>query len=104
MNNYTTPDNHKDFLALRLASDIDDEISDCAIAYIAPGGGGPSPDHIHDHDHLFTVISGNIEITVGNEKIKLGPGQSARIEGEKHHSVWNTESTPAKVIGISLTK
>ena len=104
MNNLITPKNHKAFKALVLSSQIDDEIIDCAIAFIEVGGGGPSPDHIHLHDHLFTVISGEVEVRIDGEKNVLKEGMSLRVPGKKLHSVWNSGPTLAKVMGISLHK
>ena len=104
MKNYITPKNHRKFKALPLSSKIDDEIIDCAIAFIEPGGGGPFPDHTHSHDHLFTVISGEIEIRIGEDKKKIKRGMSIRVKGETLHSVWNVGTSEAKVIGISLNK
>lgn len=104
MNDFITPKNHENFKALPLASNIDEEISDCAIAFIEPGGGGPSPDHRHCHDHLFTVISGEIEVRMGADKRQIKAGMSIRVNGEIPHSVWNRGSSRAKVIGISLNK
>jgi quercetin dioxygenase-like cupin family protein len=97
-----TPKDHINFKALKLSSEIDEEIMDCAIAYIEPNGGGPLPDHTHPHDHLFTVISGQIEIRLDGEKIILNNGMSLRVPGNKLHSVWNVSKERAKVSGISL--
>jgi mannose-6-phosphate isomerase-like protein (cupin superfamily) len=99
-----TPKNHINFKALQLAAEIDDEIMDCAIAYIEPNGGGPLPDHTHPHDHLFTVISGKIEIRLRGEKIILNDGMSLKIPGCEPHSVWNVSENIAKVLGVSLKK
>lgn len=104
MNDFITPKNHKAFKALVLSSHIDDEVKDCAIAYIDPRGGGPDPDHTHPHDHLFTVIAGEIEIRMDGETFAVTEGMSLRVPGETRHSVWNTGPTTAKVMGISLRK
>jgi quercetin dioxygenase-like cupin family protein len=98
-----TPKDHINFKALKLSSDIDDEILDCAIAFIEPKGGGPLPDHTHDHDHLFTVISGEVEIRMDGAKITLKSGMALRVPGRTVHSVWNVSDNIAKVSGISLS-
>ena len=98
-----TPKDHINFQALKLSSNIDEEIMDCAIAFIAPNGGGPLPDHTHEHDHLFTVISGEIEIHLGDKKIILTEGKSFRVPGQTLHSVWNVSQKIAKVLGVSLS-
>lgn len=97
-----TPPNHINFKALKLCSEIDGEIMDCAIAFIDPNGGGPQPNHTHSHDHLLTVISGEIEVWLENEKVTLSENMSMRVPGNKPHSVWNASNSPAKVLGISL--
>lgn len=96
------PPNHIGFKALPLAKELDEEIIDCAVAFIEPQGGGPTTDHIHEHDHLFTVISGEIEVMVENTVHTLKSGCSLRVSGSKLHSVWNRGRTVAKVIGTSL--
>ncbi len=97
-----TPPNHKNFKAILLAKDIDENIIDCAIAYIEPNGGGPSPCHAHSHDHLFTVIEGNIQIKIEDKTVTLSEGISLKINGKKLHSVWNFSKKTAKVLGISI--
>ncbi len=96
------PPNHIGFEALPLATELDEEIIDCAVAFIKPQGGGPTTDHIHEHDHLFTVISGEVEIMIENQPHLLKHGSSLRVPGKKLHSVWNRGTTVAKVIGTSL--
>ncbi|NCD11194.1 MAG: cupin domain-containing protein [Epsilonproteobacteria bacterium] len=97
-----TPKDHINFKALKLSSEIDEEIMDCAIAFIEPNGGGPLPDHTHEHDHLFTVISGEIEIRLGDKKRIVTEGMSFRVPGKTLHSVWNVSTKIAKVLGVSL--
>ncbi len=97
-----TPPNHKNFKAILLAKDIDENIIDCTIAYIEPNGGGPSPCHVHSHDHLFTVIEGNIQIEIEDKTVTLSEGMSLKVNGKKLHSVWNFNKKTAKVLGISI--
>lgn len=101
---FITPENHVKFKAIPLAADVDNEIKDCAIAFIEPGGGGPYPEHTHVHDHLFCVLSGEIEIKTGDDKQTLNKGESTIVSGNTLHSVKNTGSKTAKVVGISLFK
>ncbi len=96
------PPNHKNFKAVLLAKDIDENIMDCAIAYIEPNGGGPLPSHTHSHDHLFTVIEGSIQIKIEDKEINLSEGMSLRVNGKKLHSIWNISEKIAKVLGISI--
>lgn len=104
MNDFFTPKNHKGFKAILLSSELDEEIKDCAIAFIEPGGGGPTPDHSHPHNHLFTVISGSIEISQANERKQLHTGMSMIVRGKSPHSVWNIGTDTAKVMGISISR
>ncbi len=99
-----TPPNHRDFKAVLLAKDIDENIMDCAIAYIEKNGGGPFPAHTHSHDHLFTVIEGDIQIKIEEKNINLSEGMSIRVVGERLHSVCNIGKKTAKVMGISIRK
>ncbi|WP_319778921.1 cupin domain-containing protein [Maridesulfovibrio sp.] len=101
---YITPPGHVLFSALRLAGRIDDQIADCSVADIAPGGGGPNPHHTHEHDHLFVVLAGCVEVKIDEDTIRLSPYESLLVPGNKLHSVWNTSEAHAKVLGISLNR
>ncbi len=102
MDNMVIPPDHENFQARILAGKIDEELSDCAVAYIAPGGGGPRPPHIHEHDHLFTVLEGKITVRTGEGERIVEAGEALRVPGNILHSVWNLTKEPAKVLGISL--
>lgn len=99
---WLTPPGHRAFKAAVLARQLDDEILDCAIAVIDPGGGGPQEDHRHAHDHLFVVISGSATIRMGGKSISLRESQALRVSGSIAHSVWNETDAPVKMAGISL--
>jgi len=99
---FITPKNHVNFKAQLIVNSTEDELLDCAIAYIEPHGGGPMPEHTHVHDHLFTVLVGAIEIHSDAQIILLKEGMTYRVKGTSSHSVWNKGALEAKVLGISL--
>ncbi len=98
----STPPGHRKFKAAVLARNLDDEILDCAIALIDPGGGGLQEDHCHGHDHLFVVISGCATIRMDGKSISLRESQALRVPGSTLHSVWNETNEPVKMASISL--
>jgi len=99
---FVIPKNHVNFKAQPLISNQEDELLDCAIAFIKPNGGGPNPSHTHLHDHLFTVLAGEVEIHCDDKIILLKEGMSFRVKGTSLHSVWNKSNLESKVLGISL--
>jgi len=101
---FVIPKNHIHFKAQPLINNQDDELMDCAIAYIEVNGGGPTPAHTHEHDHLFTVLEGCVTIHTDEEIIHLNEGMSYRVKGTSLHSVWNACEKTSKVLGISLIR
>lgn len=49
--------------------------------------GAVIPSHSHPHEQVTTVISGRIEMTVGEETKTLGPGCGVTIPANMEHSV-----------------
>ena len=42
--------------------------------------------HAHPHEQLTYVISGSLELTIGDEAFMLGPGDSVLVPGDAPHS------------------
>ena len=57
------------------------------------------PAHNHPHEQAGTVISGELELTIGGEKRWIKPGNTYIIPGGVEHS-GRTGDTPAKVMDI----
>ena len=57
------------------------------------------PAHNHPHEQAGTVISGELELTIGGEKHWIKPGDTYIIPGGVEHS-GRTGDTPAKVMDI----
>jgi len=57
------------------------------------------PEHHHPHEQTGTVISGEIEMTIGGEKRWLKPGDTYIIPGGTEHA-GRTGETPARVLDI----
>ena len=56
--------------------------------------GAVSPMHLHNHETLLYVIEGEIQVTVGTEKLVLRAGDAChQPEGEKHNVEALKEST-----------
>ncbi len=63
-------------------------------------GEGP-PQHIHKvEDEAFYVVEGEVSVQRGDETIPASPGAFVLIPRGTNHTVWNTGSTPAKILGI----
>ena len=66
-------------------------------AFVPPGGEGPPASH-HRQENLFLVVEGQVEFSLGCERIEVGPSGTAYApHGVPHHFV-NVGSTPARVI------
>ncbi len=97
-----TPPGHTRFSAMVVASRLDKQIADCAVAYIEPSGGGPEPAHTHVNDHLFVMLEGEATIVSGEREIGLKTYESVFIPGNEPHSVWNESGFPAKIMKVNL--
>ncbi len=63
-------------------------------------GEGP-PQHIHKaEDEAFYVLEGEVTVKRGEETIHAPTGAFVLIPRGTTHTIWNTGSTPAKVLGI----
>lgn len=102
MSDFMIPPNHVGFKAKKLNGQIAGNVTDCAIAFIEPGGGGPDPSHTHPHDHFFIVVEGWATIQMGNEKVKVNTDESIMVPGEIIHSIWNESAQPLKMIGLTI--
>ncbi len=49
--------------------------------------------HQHPHEQLFWVLTGRMEIRVGNQKRVCGPGDLGVIPGGVEHEAWFPEDT-----------
>jgi quercetin dioxygenase-like cupin family protein len=62
---------------------------------IAPGGAGP-PVHIHTSSpEALHVVSGEMSAIVGDERRKVGPGESVFVPPGTPHTWFNDGDTPA---------
>jgi unsaturated pyranuronate lyase len=46
---------------------------------------GERTDHVHDHEQIGYVLSGHVEITIGEETRVVGPGEAYRIPSQVRH-------------------
>lgn len=49
------------------------------------------PLHHHPHEQLGTVLEGELELTIGNQTQKIGPGEYYLIPGNTPHSARSLE-------------
>ena len=103
MEEFITPQGHKDFLAKNLFGPMG-SIQWGALAYIAPNGGGPQGNHTHPEDHIFIVAEGRVEILLGDQARTVEKDGMLYVQGSIPHSIWNREKQTAKVIKISVTQ
>lgn len=103
MEEFITPEGHKDFLAKKLFDRMG-SIQWGALAYIEPNGGGPQGNHTHPEDHIFIVAEGQVEIMLGDQARTVEKDGMIYVQGIIPHSIWNREKQTAKVIKISVTQ
>ena len=63
------------------------------------GGGGPRHLH-HDQDEWIYVIEGEIEFLVGEERFRLGVGESVFIPRKVPHLWGCVNGRPGKIINV----
>jgi len=79
----------EDFKEISLAPGVDiksltGEKMSMVIFYIAPGS--DIPEHSHPHEQMGTVLKGALELTIGDEKKVVRPGDAWRIPSDVAHS------------------
>ena len=65
---------------------------------LAPGGELASQAHDPGTGEHLTVITGTVELEVGNEKKKVRHGATARYPADQNHVIRNTGKTEAKAV------
>jgi mannose-6-phosphate isomerase-like protein (cupin superfamily) len=67
----------------------------------APGGGPPP--HVHTReDEFFYVLDGTVDIRIGDDVHRVGPGGFAYVPRGTIHNFRNTADTPSRIlIGFS---
>jgi quercetin dioxygenase-like cupin family protein len=69
----------------------------CLIDMLVPPGGGPPP-HRHDFEEMFTVLEGEVEITLRGGKTVLRAGETANIPANAPHHFHNVSRQPARLL------
>ncbi len=67
------------------------------IDMLVPPAGGPPP-HRHDFEELFTVLEGEIELTVRGEVLRAGVGTSVNIPANAPHVFRNVGDRLARLL------
>jgi mannose-6-phosphate isomerase-like protein (cupin superfamily) len=83
----------------RSTSDTAGELFE-AVNVLAPGFGGP-PLHIHPFaEESYEVLSGTLDVCVGGEWRRLGPGQSVTVAAGTAHTLRNTHATEVRLVNV----
>lgn len=62
-----------------------------------------APLHVHDRgDEAFAVLTGRLDVTLGSEVRRLGPGEFALIEAGTPHTFATVDDTPTAVL-VAMT-
>jgi transcriptional regulator with XRE-family HTH domain len=71
------------------------------IGYIAPGGGSGEEPYTHGAETEFILmLAGEIELTLGEERHRLGEGDAITFSGDVPHAFVNPGQTEARVIWV----
>ncbi len=78
----------------------DDSITSFALrAFILDSGGNSSPD-VHSHEHGVYVMSGVLQVKVGDQLLELSPGDVIHIAANEPHQFLNPRPQPAKFLCV----
>ena len=69
----------------------------CLIEMRIPPGGGPAP-HRHSFEETFTVLEGEIEVTVRGETHTVPAGSVAHVPSNAPHAFTNASDRPARLL------
>lgn len=73
-----------------------------AIAEIAPGASSGDKPLRHPGEELIFVLSGSMEIDVGDRTIRLSTGDSVHFRTDREHYWRNPTNKPAKAVWMAL--
>ena len=72
------------------------------IEEVSPVGGGP-PLHIHrDEDEVLYVLGGELELQLGDQRVRAKAGSTAYLPREVPHTFRNVGTTPSKVLLVII--
>lgn len=71
-----------------------------SIELTTVGPGGASPPHVEPHAHVFYVLSGEGEVTVGEETTRVWPGSVSPIAAGVRHSFRNVGDSDLEMLVI----
>jgi mannose-6-phosphate isomerase-like protein (cupin superfamily) len=66
--------------------------------WVAPGNGAPT--HFHQVEEVLTVLAGEAEVWVDDERFPLRAGQSAIVPARSRHGFGNTGKGPLHVHAV----
>lgn len=67
------------------------------IDMLVPKGGGPPP-HRHDFEEMFTVLEGEIEVTLRDETSTARAGDTINVPANAPHRFTNARDEPARLL------
>lgn len=67
------------------------------IDMLIPNGGGPPP-HRHDFEEMFTVLEGEIEVTLRGETSVARVGDTINVPANAPHQFTNAAERPARIL------
>jgi len=68
---------------------------------LAPGQ-APHPPHHHVHEEMVLMLEGILEVTVGNQSARLGPGSVAFAASNENHGWHNVGTTRARYFVLAF--
>ena len=73
-----------------------------AVATVEPGASSGDKPLRHPGEELIFMLSGTLEVRVGDEVIKLGKGDSVHFRTDREHYWSNPTIRPAKAVWMAL--
>jgi quercetin dioxygenase-like cupin family protein len=64
-----------------------------------PPGGGPPP-HRHDFEEMFSVLEGEVTVTVRGETLLARAGETINVPANAPHAFTNAAATPARLLCV----
>jgi quercetin dioxygenase-like cupin family protein len=69
-----------------------------AMVALVPPGGGPQPHIHHREQEAYYVLEGNLDITLGDERFRVAPGDFVHIPRGTVHAFHNAGETTARML------
>jgi transcriptional regulator with XRE-family HTH domain len=81
-----------------LSYNLTDKLMSPFLIEIPPGQAGDVPPSSHEGEEFLFVLSGQLEVEIGDETHRLGPGDAIYFDSRTEHRLRASDRTPVRLV------